>query len=40
MNVKPIPTLDDRSNDIRSRMAQIVKEDILPEESRHHVVGS
>jgi acyl-CoA dehydrogenase len=34
MNCKPIPTLDDRINDIRMRTAQIVNEDILPNESR------
>ena len=33
MNVKPIPTLEDRINDIRLRTAQIVNEDILPNES-------
>lgn len=32
MNVQPIPTLDDRINDIRLRTAQIVNEDILPNE--------
>ncbi|HEX2851212.1 MAG TPA: acyl-CoA dehydrogenase family protein [Acidimicrobiales bacterium] len=34
MNVKPIPTLDDRINDIRMRTAQIVNEDILPNEDK------
>ena len=34
MNVQPIPTLDDRINDIRMRTAEIVNEDILPNESR------
>ena len=34
MNCKPIPTLDDRINDIRSRTAEIVNEDILPNEYR------
>src|SRR5437773_1091864 len=33
MNVKPIPTLDERINDIRMRTAAIVNEDILPNES-------
>jgi acyl-CoA dehydrogenase len=33
MNVNPIPTLDDRINDIRLRTAAIVNEDILPNES-------
>ena len=33
MNCKPIPTLDERINDIRARTAQIVNEDILPNES-------
>ena len=34
MNCKPIPTVDDRINDIRSRTAEIVNEDILPNEHR------
>src|SRR4051795_9758117 len=34
MNVKPIPTLDDRINDIRLRTAAIVNDDILPNERR------
>ncbi|HVM54001.1 MAG TPA: acyl-CoA dehydrogenase family protein [Acidimicrobiales bacterium] len=34
MNVKPIPALDDRINDIRLRTAAIVNEDILPNEAR------
>ena len=33
MNVQPIPTLDDRINDIRLRTAKIVNEDILPNEA-------
>jgi acyl-CoA dehydrogenase len=33
MNVKPIPTLDERINDIRMRTAQIINEDILPNEA-------
>jgi acyl-CoA dehydrogenase len=33
MNVKPIPTLDDRVNEIRLRTAAIVNEDILPNEA-------
>jgi acyl-CoA dehydrogenase len=32
MNVHPIPTLDDRINDIRMRTAAIVNEEILPNE--------
>ena len=32
MNVKPVPTLDERINDIRMRTAEIVNEDILPNE--------
>jgi acyl-CoA dehydrogenase len=34
MNVKPIPTLDERINDIRLRTAGIVNEWILPNESK------
>jgi acyl-CoA dehydrogenase len=34
MNCKPIPTLDERINDIRMRTAEIVNEDILPNEAR------
>ncbi|HVM08268.1 MAG TPA: acyl-CoA dehydrogenase family protein [Acidimicrobiales bacterium] len=34
MNVKPIPTLDDRINEIRSKTADIVNEWILPNESK------
>ncbi len=34
MNCKPIPTLDDRINDIRQRTAEIVNEDVLPNEDR------
>lgn len=34
MNCKPIATLDERINDIRMRTAQIVNEDILPNEAR------
>ncbi|MDE3206733.1 MAG: acyl-CoA dehydrogenase family protein [Acidobacteriota bacterium] len=34
MNVKPIPTLDERINDIRMRTAEIVNEWVLPNESR------
>ena len=33
MNVKPIATLDERINDIRGRTAEIVNEDIIPNES-------
>ena len=32
MNVQPIPTLDERINDIRMRTAEIVNNDILPHE--------
>jgi acyl-CoA dehydrogenase len=34
MNCTPIPTLDDRINDIRMRTAEIVNNDILPNEGR------
>ncbi len=34
MNCKPIPTVDERINDMRMRTAQIVNQDILPNESR------
>lgn len=34
MNCKPIPTLDERINDIRGRTAEIVNNDILPNEGR------
>jgi len=34
MNVKPIPTLDDRINDIRMRTAEIVNDAILPNEAK------
>jgi acyl-CoA dehydrogenase len=34
MNVKPIPTLDDRINDMRVRTAEIVNDDILPNEAK------
>jgi acyl-CoA dehydrogenase len=34
MNVKPVPTLDERINDIRMRTAAIVNEWILPNEAR------
>jgi acyl-CoA dehydrogenase len=34
MNVKPIPTLDERINDIRMRTAKIINEDVLPNEDR------
>ena len=34
MNCKPIPTLDERINDIRLRTAEIVNNDILPNEQR------
>ncbi len=34
MNVKPIPTLDERINDIRMRTAEIINNDILPNEDK------
>ncbi len=34
MNCRPIPTLDERINDIRMRTAEIVNNDILPNERR------
>ncbi|MBA3653560.1 MAG: acyl-CoA dehydrogenase family protein [Actinobacteria bacterium] len=34
MNVKPIPTVDQRINDIRMRTAEIVNDDILPNEAK------
>ena len=34
MNVKPIPTLDERINDLRLRTAEIVNEWILPNEAK------
>src|SRR4051812_22432363 len=34
MNVKPVPTLDDRINDIRMKTAEIVNSHILPNEGR------
>src|SRR4051794_14311768 len=34
MNVSPIPTLDERINDIRMRTAGIVNEHILPNENQ------
>src|ERR1700745_1954243 len=34
MNVKPVPTLDERINDIRMRTAMIINEDILPNEQK------
>ncbi len=34
MNCKPVPTLDERINDIRMRTAEIVNTDIIPNESR------
>jgi acyl-CoA dehydrogenase len=42
MNVKPIPALDERINDIRLRTAQIVNDEILPNEGvlwRAHANG-
>ena len=32
MQVKPVPTLDERINDIRMRTAEIVNTEILPNE--------
>jgi len=40
MNVNPVPTLDERINDIRMRTAEIVNEWILPNESRLWHAGS
>jgi acyl-CoA dehydrogenase len=34
MNVQPVPTLDQRINDIRMKTAEIVNSDILPNESK------
>ena len=34
MNVQPVPTLDQRINDIRMKTAEIVNQDILPNESK------
>ena len=34
MNVKPIPTLDARINEIRALTAKIVNQDILPNEKK------
>ena len=34
MNVKPVPTLDERINDIRLRTAAIINDDILPNERK------
>ncbi|MFV2090542.1 MAG: acyl-CoA dehydrogenase family protein, partial [Pseudomonadales bacterium] len=34
MNVKPIPTLDDEANEIRLATAEIVNQDILPNEGK------
>ena len=34
MNVKPIPTLDERINDLRLRTAEIVNDWILPNEAK------
>ncbi len=34
MNVKPIPTLDPRVNEIRALTAKIVNQDILPNEKK------
>ena len=39
MNVQPIPTLDDRINDIRMRTAEIVNEWILPNEAKSWNLG-
>ncbi len=34
MNCKPVPTVDERINDIRMRTAEIVNDDIIPNEGR------
>ena len=34
MNVKPVPTLDERINDIRGRTAAIINEEVLPNERK------
>jgi acyl-CoA dehydrogenase len=34
MNVKPVPTLDDEVNEIRLATADIVNQDILPNEAK------
>jgi len=34
MNVQPVPTLDQRLNDIRMKTAEIVNSNILPNESK------
>jgi len=34
MNCKPVPTLDDRINDIRMRTAEIINNDVLPNEGK------
>src|SRR3954451_3515010 len=34
MNVKPVPTLDERINDIRMRTAEIINDEILPNERK------
>ena len=34
MNVKPVPTLDDEVNEIRLATAEIVNQDILPNEGK------
>ena len=34
MNVKPIPTLDERINDLRMRTAEIVNDWIVPNEAK------
>ena len=34
MNCNPVPTVDERINDIRSRTAEIVNDDILPNEQK------
>ena len=39
MNVRPVPTLDERINDIRMRTAEIVNEWILPNEARLWPIG-
>jgi acyl-CoA dehydrogenase len=34
MNVQPVPTLDERINDVRMRTAEIINKDILPNEDK------
>ena len=34
MNVKPVPTLDDRINEIRLATAEIINKEVLPNEGK------